>query len=1065
LDIYLANYRVSTARDEPHLGFTISQEGGKPKVTAYGGRPISEASLSNRFKFHSRPTASGGGTVFHDEQGEPDTFLRNDGGGRFVPISFTSGMFLDEAGQALPAPLYDWGLSALMRDLNGDGATDLYVCNDFSSPDRIWINDGRGRLRALPALAIRQSSLSTMAVDVADIDRDGHDDIFTADMLSPERWRRLVQRNQANPNMHFFVDVASRPQSPRNMLQRNRGDGTYQEIARLLGLEASEWSWASAFIDVDLDGYEDLLVANGFERDFMNMDANRRVRAAQARVPRDAPVMAKLAANRLYPRLATANLAYRNINGWQFRDVSQEWGFDVAAVSQGMGLADLDNDGDLDVAINNLNSAATLLRNETVAPRVAIRLRGRTPNTQGVGARIQVLGGPVARQSQEMIAAGRYLSGDDTIRVFAAGSLNARLTVEVRWRDGQRTILSNLPPNGVYEIAQIGAGSSPAPSDPPSNRAPAQRPLFANASHRLNHIHQPVPVDDFAGQLMMPARLSSLGPGVSWLDVDGDGWDDLVLAGPGESGPMIFRNDLGTGFKSQPAWAPEAGISWRHPATSIVGWRGVQSSTLLAGVDGSRSDGATNYCTMRALIWGAGPISTETKSSSAHSTGPLALADVDQDGDLDAFVGGRFVPGQWPEAAGSTLFFQDQGRWFEPAARPNPFAGAGLVAGAIFTDLDNDGDPDLALSTDWGPLRIYINDGGRFSPKDWPLTWGQRSNAAPRLSQLTGWWTGLDAGDFDGDGRIDLVAGNLGRNSDYERYLSRPVRVYYGRFAGDESMNILECAFDPGLNRYAALSDVWTLSKSLPWLLAKFESYEKFARASVEEILGEHLAGARHLEASWPESTVFLNRGGHFEARPLPREAQLAPAWSVVINDFDGDSREDLFLAQNFFGGRSEASRLDAGRGLLLRGDGRGDFTAVSGQESGLEITGDQRGAAVADFDRDGRIDLAVAQHGASTRLFRNQAGRPGLRVRLLGEPGNPGAVGAVVRVGDGQSWGPAREVHAGSGYWSQNSFVQVLARPAAEARIQVRWPGGKITERPVAKDQREIVVPAVDGR
>ncbi len=1070
LDLYVANYRVITSRDEPHLSFAIGQEDGRPKVKAYGQRPITDPSLANRFKFSYQPKADGGASVFHDEQGEPDGLYHNDGAGRWTRVPWTNGVFLDESGAPLGQPPFDWGLSAMFRDLNGDGAPDLYVCNDFATPDRIWINDGRGRFRALPPHAIRQTSLSTMAVDVADIDRDGFDDLFTADMLSPDRWRRLVQINQVNPNMHLFTDMATRPQAPRNMLQRNRGDGTYEEIAQLAGLEASEWSWASIFLDVDLDGFEDLLVANGFERDFMNMDAHRRVRAAQARLPRNAPPGARLAANRLYPRLATPNLAFRNLGHLQFADASRDWGFDVAEISQGMALADFDQDGDLDVIINNLNGPASLLRNESTAPRLAVRLIGRAPNTRGIGARIVVFGGAVPRQSQEMIAGGRYLSSDDPMRVFAAGSTTNRLAIEVQWRSGKVTTLSNLNANTICEI--IEPDSAPRVTPPPATATPAStpspakaiKPLFVDVSDRLSPVAPSGSVDDFAVQSMLPARLSQLGPGVTWQDVNGDGWDDLLL--PGTAGAIaVLENDQRGGFKA--LQSPTASGVPKRTSASVVGWSQTNGVALWIGFSAHTTRDASNAPAVQLHQVFAGQLTNAGSGLAVDaSVGPLALADIDGDGDLDLFVGGRHVPDHWPEPASSRLFLQSSslpaGQWEMHPASSNLLARLGMVSGALFTDLDADGDPDLVVTCDWGSIRIFRNDRGQFTATDWKVTFPNLNPRGPitrakQLSELTGWWTGIQAGDFDGDGRLDLLAGNLGRNSAYERHRARPLRVYYGTLAGDDSTSIVECAFDGALGKYAPLRDVWTLAKNLPWLLERFDSYEKFARVGIEDALAERFAQARFVEAGWADSTVFLNRGDHFEAHTLPDAAQRAPAMGVCVADFDGDGQDDAFLGQNFFATRPDASRQDAGRGLLLRGDGRGGFSAVAGAESGLLIYGEQRGAAVSDFNHDGRPDLAVSQGNGPLRLMRNDLGRPGLRVRLHGPPQNPQAIGAVLRLGNGTRWSPAREIHAGSGYWSQDSAEPIVTGPIGANRLQVRWPGGKVAEITVPTGATEI--------
>ncbi len=1038
LDLYIANYRSDTIRDQPRAQFSFRSVNGQPEVTAIGGRSISEPDMLNRFEFRYRPAPGGGVTVLHDEQGEADAVFRNLGGGRFAPLSFTNGTFLNEAGAVLKKPPLDWGLSVMLRDFNGDGAPDIYVCNDFASPDRLWLNDRKGRFRAAPTFALRQTSLSSMGVDVADINRDGFDDFFVVDMLSREHWRRLVQRNEPNPNMSLFVDVAGRPQSPRNTLQLARGDGTYAEIAQLAGAEASEWSWTPIFLDVDLDGYEDLLVANGFERDFMNVDANLRLAELQRQAGPQASAIEHLGLRRHYPRLDTANLAFRNLGNLKFADVSAAWGFHSRGIGQGMCLADLDSDGDLDVIINNFNSAAELLRNDAPAPRVAVRLRGKAPNTRGIGARIKLLGGAVSAQTQEMICGGRYLSGDEAMRVFATGSPTNRMTLEVVWRNGTRSALTNVTANRIYEMDE--ATAAPLPPHPAS-RAPQQ---FTDVSSLLTHTNTHELFDDFERQPLLPHKSSTAGPGVSWFDVDGDGWDDLILPAGKGAKLSVFRNDRRGGFTPMTGRPFEDAVT--RSQTAVLGWRQPDGHVALLAGSSNFEDGLTNGSVVRQYDV-AGKTLDDSLPGMASTAGPLAMADVDGDGALDLFVGGRCVPGRWPEPASSLLFRQSGGRWVLDAENSRRLMNVGLVRGAVFTDLDGDGSADLVLACEWGPLRVFRNQRGKLTD----------ATADFGFDKFTGWWTGVAAGDFDGDGRIDLMAANWGSNSKYESFRARPLQLFHGDFNGDGSVGIIESAFDETLQQYVPLFHLGTMAGGLPWLSGQFSTFESFSRASVGEALGDHFRSARTLAANWLESTVFLNRGGRFEARPLPIEAQFAPAFGVSVGDFDGDGHEDVFLGQNFFATRAEASRADAGRGLLLRGDGQGGFASVPGQESGLLIYGEQRGTAVADYDGDGRVDLAVTQAGGETRLFHNELARPGVRVRLRGPTGNPHGVGAVLRLKSGERLGPARELHAGAGYWSQDSTVTVLATPEKATALWCRWPGGKVMTLPLPPGATEV--------
>ncbi|HKS38407.1 MAG TPA: FG-GAP-like repeat-containing protein [Verrucomicrobiae bacterium] len=1030
LDLYVANYRTDTIRDRPQTRIQGTRINGKLVVLGADGRSASEPDLEGRY------TLSDSGQI--TEHGEADVLFRNDGAGRFTPLSFTNGVFLDTEGRALREPPYDWGLSVMFRDLNADGAPDIYVCNDFPSEDRIWMNSGQGSFRLIPRLALRKTSLFSMGVDFADLNHDGADEIFVADMLSRVHARRHLQAGSFAPPVLAVGTIDDRPQYSHNTLFLNRRDGTYAEIAYYSAVQASEWSWAPIFLDVDLDGHEDLLISTGHELEIINADVSERTRAMKAQ--RKMSIPEQLALRRMYPRLDTPNVAFRNRDGLRFEDVSGKWGFDQRGVSHGMCLADLDGDGDLDVLINNLNEEAGIYRNNGVAARVAVRLKGLASNTRGIGARIKVSGGAVPVQSQEMICGGRYLSGDDAVRVFAAGNPTNEMRIEVTWRSGRKSVVHRVKANRIYEIDESAAESI---NPQPSTLNPA-KPLFEDVSGLLNHRHHEEAFDDFDRQPALPNRLSQLGPGLSWWDVDDDGWEDLII-GSGRGGkPVAYRNDGKGGF------AALTGAPWDGPVTrdqaGVLGWgRGI-----LVG-SSNYEDGLTNGSCIR--IHDAQRRSIEDiMPGQPFSVGPLAMGDIDADGDLDLFIGGRVIPGRYPEPPTSLVCRNDDGR----LVIGQRLEKLGLVSGAVLSDLDGDGWPELALACEWGPIRIFRNERGNFVPWETPVSVNDRRST---LNRLTGEWNGITTGDFDGDGRLDIVASNRGLNSAYRLSLEYGRKMYYGDWDTNGTVEIVEAYYDEGLAADVPLRSLRALGAALPWVQEKYESHAAYGKASLSEVVGEKLRSAGVVEVRALGSMVFLNRRGGFQARTLPLEAQLAPGFAVCTGDYDGDGNEDIFLSQNFFATNPDQPRQDAGRGLWLQGDGRGGFKAVPGQESGVRVYGEQRGAALCDYDADGRVDLAVTQNGAETKLYRNVGAKAGLRVRLKGPEGNPRGLGARLRLVAGERRGPVREVHGGSGYWSQDAAVQVMGMVESPTQIEVQWPGGKTTKTPIPAGAKEIVL------
>ena len=448
LDLYVANYRTDDIRDRARV--EVQRVNGRMEVAPW---------------LRDRVILGEEGLL---EYGEPDVLYLNDGKGHFSPVPWTGGRFLDETGKPLAAQPLDWGLSAAFRDIDGDGSPDIYVCNDYWTPDRIWINDGKGVFHTIARLAIRHTSENSMGVDFADVDRDGQVDFLVLDMLSRNPGSRKRQAPAQTRMPAVPGEITDRPQVMRNTLFHNRGDGGFEEIADFCGVSASEWSWQPVFVDVDLDGYEDLIISAGHTRDIQDLDATLEIKSRQHPWPKNMDPKAHQEAftremmqhARLYPGLEQPIVAFRNLGTLRFEDVTRIWGTSAPGVHQGIAFGDFDGDGDMDFVVNNLNGACGVYRNDSIAARVAVRLKGLAPNTQGIGAKIKLFGGAVPMQSQEVVCGGRYLAGSDPLLVFAAGQTKGRMTIEVKWRSGKVSAISDVKPNRIYEIDESLADQS-----------------------------------------------------------------------------------------------------------------------------------------------------------------------------------------------------------------------------------------------------------------------------------------------------------------------------------------------------------------------------------------------------------------------------------------------------------------------------------------------------------------------------------------------------------------------------------------------------------------------------
>ena len=961
-----------------------------------------------------------GDRLMRIELAEPDRFFLNDGQGYFSEGSFTDGSFLDEDGTPLTEVPQHWTLAVRFQDLNNDGYPDLYVCNDFESPDQLWWGSPRGVFKAASTLALRKISQSTMSVATADINADGHIDFFLADMLSRSYTERQRQHFVVPPEILSMGDIRARPQEMQNMLMQNLGDSTFAEVARMSGVEASGWTWSSSFTDVDLDGLPDLLLTTGHAYDAMDADAQ--IASRSSRRPWREVLLD-------FPDLDLHNIAFRNVGNMQFEWVESGWGIGVTPdVAHGMALADLDLDGDQDLIINRLDQSVGVFRNNSENPRLLIRLIGRPPNSQGIGAMVRVSSPNLPLQSQEVILGGLYLSSSDVALAFAY-SEGAKITV--RWPDGHVSQIEEVLADREYWI------NHPEIMPEDSSTAIVEKAFFRELPTELRHEESSYP--DFNRQPLLPYKLSQRGPALAAVDLDSDGDEDLIMGG-GKGVPLQVSINQGGQFMDHqyigsPSTGDHSGIV-ALPEKILVGMSnyerfpeevGDDSKLIIVTPDGQES---------------SFPFGSQTP-------GPLALADFTGDGALEVFVGGHFIPGQYPLHTSSSIFRVSEDGLIRDDQLSVPLDNIGLVSGATAADFNGDGHTDLALATLWGPPHVFHNRGnGQLVPMTQSLG----------LGDDVGWWNGIASADFNADGKLDLIVTNWGQNLPYNQEL--PLRTYYGDIDNNSSIDLLDVQWTSELDAYGLVQDFQTLTHALPSLRQHVRSYTEFSQTSAEDIFGSILTNTPYHEVTHWATTIFLNRDSHYEAVLLPSEVQWSPAFSPVPGDYNHDGRMDLFLSQNFFEVPSGYPRLDSGRGLLLLANESYELIPVSGQQSGIQVYGSQRAAVAADFNLDGTLDLAVTQNAGPVIQFENQSTDTGLRIELRSSHPNEYGIGAVIRpeYRDG-TIGAATAVVAGGGYWSQSSLHPLISPRHQIHKIHVRWTGGRNTSHIIPRNLQKITI------